>query len=369
MIDRPLITRMLERLHAVERDLVSPGVLADTAKLRAKVREHAALKNLEKLAAAYFKLAADLDAANALANDPETPGDLRELARDEAAELAGREPLLHRETLAAMLPPDPVDSRNAVLEIRAGTGGGEAALFAGDLFRMYARHADSRGWKLGVLDASESDLGGYKEILFTLSGENAYGSLRHESGGHRVQRVPVTEAQGRIHTSDATVAVFPEADDEEDNIHIPPEELRVDIFCSGGKGGQSVNTTYSAIRVTHLPTGLVAQCQDERSQQRNKDKAMAVLKTRLLDQRRQAESAKTGQTRRDMIGSGDRSQRIRTYNFPQNRLTDHRVGLTLYSLDRIIEGDLGGLLSALAEHVQRQRLAAEFGIGMPGAAD
>jgi peptide chain release factor 1 len=364
MVDRTLVSRMLEKLHNVELELVSPEVLADTARLRAKVREHAALKILESRAAAYLKLKDDLDAANQLAIDPETPADLCELAREEAAELAAREPGLHQEVLAAMLPPDPVDARNAVFEIRAGTGGGEAALFAGDLFRMYCRYADGRGWKLSVLDASESDLGGYKEILFTLSGENVYGALRYEGGGHRVQRVPITEAQGRVHTSAATVAVFPEAD-EEDDIHIPAEELRVDIFCAGGKGGQSVNTTYSAIRVTHLPTGLVAQCQDERSQARNKEKAMAVLKARLLDQRREAESAKMGQTRRDMIGSGDRSQRVRTYNFPQNRLTDHRVGLTLYSLDRVSEGGLDGLLSALSDHAQKQRLAAAFGFEPP----
>jgi len=364
MIDRATVSKMLDKLHAVERELISPEVLADAKLLRPKVREHSALKHLEKISNAFFKLQDDLAAANEMAADTSSPEDMRGLAREEAAELAGREPGLRDAVLAAMLPPDPVDARNAVIEIRAGTGGDEAALFAGVLYRMYTRYADSRGWKLSVMDAAPAELGGYKEILFTLSGENAYGALRYESGGHRVQRVPITEAQGRIHTSAATVAVFPEAD-EEDDIHIPAEELRIDIFCASGKGGQSVNTTYSAIRITHLPTGLVAQCQDERSQQRNKEKAMAMLKTRMLDQRRQAEADKMGQTRRDMIGSGDRSQRIRTYNFPQNRLTDHRVGLTLYSLDRIVEGDLDGLLASLASYAQKQRLAAEFGFEPP----
>ncbi len=364
MIHRTLIAKMLGRMETLEQELISPEVLGDPAKLRTKVREHSALKHLEGLANSYFKLQDDLASANAMADDPATPDDLRDMAREEATELATREPQLKQDLLFAMLPPDPLDGRNAVFEVRAGTGGEEAALFAGDLFRMYSRYADSRGWKLSILDASENDLGGYKEILFTIAGDNAYGAFRFESGGHRVQRVPVTETQGRIHTSAATVAVFPEAD-EEDDIQIPPEELRVDIFCAGGHGGQGVNTTYSAIRITHLPTGLVAQCQDERSQHRNKEKAMAVLKTRLLDQRRQAESAKMGQTRRDMIGSGDRSQRIRTYNFPQNRLTDHRIGLTLYSLDRVIEGDLSELLVSLADYAQKQRLAAEFGFDMP----
>lgn len=361
MIERRQIERKLDRLQATEAALTDPAVLSNPRLLREKVREHAALKRLETLALEYFRILDEIPLNREMASDGSTAAELREMARQEITEMEARLPAVERDVLIALLPPDPTDRRNAVLEVRAGTGGDEAALFAGDLFRMYTRYCESRGWKIGVIDASASDVGGYKEVVFTVTGENAYGALRFESGGHRVQRVPVTEAQGRIHTSAATVGVFPEVE-EEDAIDIPADELRIDIFCAGGKGGQGVNTTYSAIRITHLPTGLVAQCQDERSQHRNKDKALSVLKSRLLDQRRQAEEAKIGKTRRDLIGSGDRNQRIRTYNFPQNRMTDHRVNLTLYSLDRIIEGNLQPLLDALHQHDLAQRLEAELGI-------
>ena len=361
MIERRQIERVLARSQAAEAALTDPAVLASPRLLRAKVREHAESKRIEAVALGYFRLLDELAANRELAADESADAELRDMARQEIAALEARLPAAERDVLYALLPPDPVDGRSAVVEIRAGTGGDEAALFAGDLFRMYSRYCEGRGWKVGVLDASPSDLGGYKEILFLVAGAGAYGALRFESGGHRVQRVPATEAQGRIHTSAATVGVFPEVE-EEDAIEIPADELRVDIFCAGGKGGQSVNTTYSAVRITHLPTGLVAQCQDERSQQRNKEKAFGVLKARLLDQRRQAEEAKMGQTRRDLIGSGDRNARIRTYNFPQNRMTDHRINLTLYSLDRVIEGDLAGLLDALHSHDRDQRLQAETGV-------
>ena len=361
MIERRQIERKLERLQAVEAALTDPAVLANPRMLREKVREHAALKRLEALARDYFRILDELPFNQQLAADESAAGGMREMAREEAAAMEARLPAAERDLFVSLLPPDPADRRNAVLEIRAGTGGDEAALFAGDLYRMYTRFCEGRGWKVGVVDASASDVGGYKEVVFTVTGEGAYGALRFESGGHRVQRVPVTEAQGRIHTSAATVGVFPEVE-EEDDIEIPADELRIDIFCAGGKGGQGVNTTYSAIRITHLPTGLVAQCQDERSQHRNKEKALSVLKARLFDQRRQAEEAKMGKTRRDLIGSGDRNQRIRTYNFPQNRMTDHRVNLTLYSLDRIVEGDLRPLLDALHQHDLAQRLEAELGI-------
>jgi peptide chain release factor 1 len=361
MIDRAQIEKMLGRVQAAETALTDPAVLGNPRLLREKVREHSAAKRLEAIANRHFRLLDELASNRQLAADAAADSELREMARQEADAMDAALPDSERALLYALLPPDPADSRNAVFEIRAGTGGEEAALFAAVLFRMYGKYCELRGWKIGVMDASPSDMGGYKEILFTVAGEGAYGCLRFESGGHRVQRVPVTEAQGRIHTSAATVGVFPEAE-EEDAIEIPPEELRVDIFCAGGHGGQGVNTTYSAIRITHLPTGLVAQCQDERSQHRNKEKALNVLKARLFDQRRQAEEAKMGKTRRDLIGSGDRSQRIRTYNFPQNRMTDHRINLTLYSLDRIVEGQMDGLLEALRHHDFNQRLEAELGI-------
>jgi peptide chain release factor 1 len=361
MIERRQIERMLERLQVVEAALADPAVLGNPRLLRQKVREHAAFKRLDTLAREYFRILDELPSSHQLALDESADPDFRAMARAEVAALEARLPQAERDVLYALLPPDPADGRNAVLEIRAGTGGEEAALFAADLFRMYSRYCEAKRWKLSVLDSSASDMDGYKEIVFMVAGAGAYGMFRFESGGHRVQRVPVTEAQGRIHTSAATVGVFPEAE-EEDDIEIPANELRIDIFCAGGKGGQSVNTTYSAIRMTHLPTGLVAQCQDERSQLRNKEKALAVLKSRLLDQRRQAEAAKLGKTRRDLIGSGDRSQRIRTYNFPQNRMTDHRINLTLYSLDRIIEGNLDGLFEALQRHDLGQRLETELGI-------
>lgn len=361
MIERRQIERILERLQAVEAALTDPAVLGNPRLLREKVREHASYKRLDTLARDYFRLLDEIPSSRQMAQDESADPDLRAMARTEVAALEARLPQTEREVLYALLPPDPADERNAVVEIRAGTGGEEAALFAADLFRMYSRYCEARRWKYSVLDSSTSDMGGYKEIVFLVTGAGVYGTFRFESGGHRVQRVPVTEAQGRIHTSAATVGVFPEAE-EEDDIEIPANELRIDIFCAGGKGGQSVNTTYSAIRMTHLPTGLVAQCQDERSQLRNKEKALAVLKSRLLDQRRQAEAAKQGKTRRDLIGSGDRSQRIRTYNFPQNRMTDHRINLTLYSLDRIIAGNLEDLFTALQRHDLGQRLESELGI-------
>ncbi|MEI8244010.1 MAG: peptide chain release factor 1 [bacterium] len=361
MIERRQIERMLERLQVVEAALTDPAVLNSPRLLREKVREHAAYKRLDTLARDYFRILDEIPSSRQLAQDESADPDLRGMARAEVTALEARLPQSERDVLYALLPPDPADERNAVVEIRAGTGGEEAALFAADLFRMYSRYCETKRWKISMLDSSASDMGGYKEIVFQVTATGAYGMFRFESGGHRVQRVPATEAQGRIHTSAATVGVFPEAE-AEDDIDIPASELRIDIFCAGGKGGQSVNTTYSAIRMTHLPTGLVAQCQDERSQLRNKEKALAVLKSRLLDQRRQAEAAKQGKTRRDLIGSGDRSQRIRTYNFPQNRMTDHRINLTLYSLDRIIAGALDHLFEALQRHDLGQRLESELGI-------
>ncbi len=352
MVERGQIEAKLGRLKEVEDAMGDPAVMADGAKYRAIVREHTALRKLESSTKRYFKLLDDLEGNRALVDDPE----LGAMAQEEIAAIEAELPAAERQVMAGLLPPDPLEGRNAVFEIRAGTGGDEAALFAGDLFRMYSRYCEARGWKLNVMSESENDLGGYKEVIFTVLGEGAYGTFRFESGGHRVQRIPVTETQGRIHTSAATVIVFPEADEDDDDIEIPEKDLRIDIFCAGGHGGQGVNTTYSAIRMTHLPTGLVAQCQDERSQQRNKEKCLATLKARILDKRRREEEAKAGADRMSLRGSGDRSERIRTYNFPQNRLTDHRIDLTLYSLDRIVEGDLQGVLDALQSADLDQRL-------------
>ena len=335
-----------------------PVVISDAKRYRETVREHTALRKLEAAAKRYFKLLDDIEGAQAMLADASLDEELAAEAKREIETLQAEMPAAERDVLAGLLPPDPLEGRNAVFEVRAGTGGEEAALFAGDLFRMYSRYCEAKGWKVNVMSASETSLDGYKEILFTVQGDGAYGTFRYESGGHRVQRVPETEAQGRIHTSAATVIVFPEADEADDDIEIPEKDLRIDIFCAGGHGGQGVNTTYSAIRMTHLPTGLVAQCQDERSQQRNKEKCLATLKARILDQRRRAEEAKTGADRLSLRGSGDRSERIRTYNFPQNRLTDHRVDLTLYSLDRIVEGEMDPVLEALRTSDLDQRITA-----------
>ena len=325
MLDQAQIESVLGRLKAVETALGDPVVLKDRARYRATLQDYTFLKKLDYVWTAY--------------------------QLEEATE---------REVTAALLPPDPLEARNAVLEVRAGTGGEEAALFAGDLFRMYSRFAEAVGWKVSVMHANETSLSGYKEIVFTVVGEGAYGRLRFESGAHRVQRVPETEAQGRIHTSAATVVVFPEAD-EDDELEIPEKDIRIDLFCAGGAGGQHVNKTESAVRMTHLPTGLVAVCQDERSQIRNREKCLATLKARILDFRRREEEAKVGADRLTLRGSGDRSEKIRTYNFPQNRLTDHRIGLTLHSLDRVIDGELAPVLDALRENDldDRIRLALE----------
>jgi peptide chain release factor 1 len=363
MIDRAQVEKRLSRLDTVETELSRPEIQAKPAVV-GLVREHAALKRLQEKAERYFRFHDQLAENRALAADPAADPDLAALAREEIADIEQSLPGAERDLRVAILPPDPDAGRNAVMEIRAGTGGEEAALFAANLFRMYGKYCARQGWKLGLVDASGTDIGGYKEIVFTIEGDGAYRTLRYEGGVHRVQRVPVTEASGRIHTSAASVVVLPEVE-ASDEIAIPPDEIRIDVFCSSGPGGQSVNTTYSAVRVTHLPTGLVVQSQDERSQHRNRDKAMTVLKSRLLDLQRRQEEEKLGSTRRSMIGSGDRSDRIRTYNFPQNRLTDHRINLTLYSLDRVIEGELDDLLTALRDHDVELRLARELG-GTPG---
>jgi peptide chain release factor 1 len=359
MIDEAYITKTLARLSDIERELSEPATAADQKKFQSLVREHSRLKKLQQKASALHNTEAAIRGNREILDSTEAEAELKELAEEELAELEESLPVLTNDLLHALLPPDPNEGRNAIMEIRAGTGGDEAALFAADLFRMYHHFTEQKGWKIEVMDSSSSGVGGYKEIVFAVKGEGAYDALQYEGGGHRVQRVPVTESQGRIHTSAATVAVFPEAEPE-DEINLPPDEVRIDIFRSSGPGGQSVNTTDSAVRVTHLPTGIVVQCQDEKSQHRNREKAMLVLKARILDKRRSEEQEKMGNTRRLMIGSGDRSARVRTYNFPQNRLTDHRINLTLYSLDRIMEGDIAALLSALREHDTELRVKEQL---------
>ena len=332
--------------------------VGDHRKLRTLVAEHAPLKKVVECGRRLLRIKHDLDEHRALIAGPSTDSELKHLAEEEITGLEKELPAAEREMTVAMLPPDPNAGRNVIIEIRAGTGGEEAALFAADLFRMYSRFAESQGWRVGMIDASPSAVGGYKEVVFSVEGQNVYQVLQYESGGHRVQRVPETEAQGRIHTSAATVAVLPEA--EEEDIVIPAEELRIDIFCSSGPGGQGVNTTYSAVRITHLPTGVSAQSQDERSQKQNKEKAMKIVLARILDQRRRSAAERAANEKRSMIGSGDRSERVRTYNFPQNRLTDHRINLTLYTLDRIIDGDLKSLLDELYRHDMDARMKKEM---------
>ncbi len=351
-MNREQIMAKIAKLAEIEAQLSDPAITGDRKRYNEVLREHNQLRKLEAIATQYYTTLDDIAAAKEMAQDPE----LAEMAAEELATLEDALPKAEQKLMSALLPPDPLDDKNAMVEIRAGTGGDEAALFAGDLFKMYSVFCEEHGYKINIMDSSETEIGGFKEIIFAISGgEQPYGKFRFESGGHRVQRVPETESQGRVHTSAATVIVLPEVD-EDDDIVIPDCDLRIDIFCAGGHGGQGVNTTYSAIRLTHLPTGIVAQCQDERSQHRNKEKAMGVLKSRILDARRQAEEAKAGAERLSLRGSGDRSQRIRTYNFPQNRITDHRINITLYSLDRIMGGQMDELLDAIQANDIAQRL-------------
>jgi peptide chain release factor 1 len=363
-MDAAYIAKLASRLARLEADIANPAVAANQKRFRDAVKEHARLRRVMEKADVYMRLRRDVEEHQELLSNDGADPDLKALAAEEVAGLEAALLKAEKELQAAMLPPDPNDERNVIMEIRAGTGGEEASLFAADLFRMYSRFCEGRGWKVSVIDASPSAVGGYKEVICSVAGNQVYGVLKYESGCHRVQRVPVTEASGRIHTSAATVAVLPEAD-EMDDVVIPAEELRVDIFCSSGPGGQGVNTTYSAVRVTHLPTGLVAQSQDERSQHRNKDKALGVLKARLLDWRRRQEEERSGNLRRTQIGSGDRSEKIRTYNFPQNRLTDHRINFTIYTLTRVMEGEIDGLIDALRDHDVELRVKEEMAAASP----
>ncbi|OPZ07260.1 MAG: Peptide chain release factor 1 [candidate division BRC1 bacterium ADurb.BinA292] len=341
-----------QQLAEIEALIAEPGAARDPRRYAELTRRHRELAEIRDAWAERDRLAGQLAQAEELAQEDDA--EIAAMAREEIdatrAALADAEQTLR----LLLLPRDPNDARNTIIEIRAGTGGEEAALFAGDLFRMYARYAEIRGWRIELLSSHESDLGGFKEVIFLVTGEDVFRRLKFEGGGHRVQRVPATEAQGRIHTSAVTVAVMPEAEDVE--VELKPEELRIDVFRSSGPGGQSVNTTDSAVRVTHLPTGLVVSCQDEKSQIKNKAKALKVLRARLLDLEQSRRHAAQAAQRKAQVGSGDRSERIRTYNFPQNRLTDHRIGLTLYSLEQIIEGDLDPVIDPLIEHHQAELL-------------
>jgi len=345
--------RLALRLAELDSLLADPQVMGDMKRYRTLSREQADAADVVGKYRRYVQRESDLAAAKEMLADPE----MAEMARDEITAAEADLERLNGELQAALIPRDPDDDRNAFVEIRAGTGGDESALFAGDLARMYTRYFERRGWRTEVLSASESELGGYKEIVLRVEGERVYESLRFESGGHRVQRVPATEAQGRIHTSACTVAVMPEPDEAEE-ITLNPAELRIDTFRASGAGGQHVNKTDSAIRITHLPTGIVAECQDDRSQHRNKAKAMAVLQARLRDKERSERAAKEAATRKSLVGSGDRSDRIRTYNFPQGRLTDHRINLTLYKLQQVMDGDLDDVVAALKTARAAEQLAA-----------
>jgi peptide chain release factor 1 len=344
----------LERhLGEVENQLGSPAIQGDARRTRELGREHSRLTETIRVARALVAAEERVAQAQELLATEKDP-ELRALAEAELAEAGPQVESLGRQLQVLLLPPDPLDGRNILLEIRAGTGGEEAALFAADLMRMYLRFGESQGWRMEIMSSTESERGGFREVILGVAGPTAYSLLKHESGTHRVQRVPETETQGRIHTSAATVAVLPEA--EEADVEIRDADLRIDTMCASGPGGQGVNTTYSAVRIVHLPTGMIVTCQDERSQTKNKAKALTVLRTRLLEMRMNEEAQARSDLRKGMVGSGDRSQRIRTYNFPQNRLTDHRINLTLYDLDNIIEGHLGPLLEALRREELNRRL-------------
>ncbi len=340
------------RFNEIEGRLGLPEVLRDQKTYQKYTKEHS---QLTPIVTAYRELQSvqrEIDANRSLVEDPDP--EMRQLAREELEALHAKLDQLETQLKFLLLPKDPNDERNTLLEIRAGTGGEEAALFAADLLRMYLRHAELRGWKTEILSQSGTGIGGFKEVIVLVEGERVYSRLKYESGVHRVQRVPETEAQGRIHTSAVTVAVLPEA--EEIDVEIDPEDLRIDVFRSSGCGGQHVNTTDSAVRITHLPTGLVVTCQDEKSQHKNKAKAMKVLRSRLLDLEQAEQQARITEERRHQVGSGDRSERIRTYNFPQGRVSDHRIGLTLYKLEGILQGELDAVIDPLITHFQTEAL-------------
>lgn len=353
---------MLEKLQIIEKRyeelnkaISDPEIISNQEEWQALVKEHSGLEEIVACYREYKKVQKDIDEVLEMLND-KPDREMKELLNEEMNDLKAKEEELKQKLKLLLIPKDPNDEKNVVMEIRGGAGGEEAALFGADLFRMYSRYAERKGWKLEILSANYTDIGGVKELIFVLEGKGAYSRLKYESGVHRVQRVPTTESGGRIHTSTATVAVLPEAEDVD--VQINPNDLRIDVFRSSGHGGQSVNTTDSAVRITHLPTGLVVTCQDEKSQHKNKEKAMRVLKARLLDMVQREQQEEYAQARKSQVGTGDRSERIRTYNFPQGRVTDHRIGLTLYKLEDFLDGDIDEMIDALITADQAEKLAS-----------
>ena len=350
------LERLKARFTELETEIQNPNLLKDAKRFKETMREHSYLSSLMEEYSNYTRTEIAIQNTKELIRDADDP-DMKEMAKEELKELEESLVASEAKIKVLLIPPDPLEEKNIIMEIRGGTGGDEAALFAADLFRMYTRYAESKGWKYEVMSANETALGGFKEVTLSISGKYVYGSLRYESGVHRVQRVPQTEASGRIQTSAATVAVLPEA--EETEINIRNEDLRIDVMRAGGPGGQCVNTTDSAVRLTHIPTGLVVIQQDEKSQIKNKAKAMRVLRTRLFELEENKKNAERAADRKSQVGSGDRSERIRTYNFPQNRLTDHRINLTLYKLDLIMQGDLKELIEGLCIAAREDQLKAQ----------
>ena len=353
---RDKLENLSNRLEEVDRFLSSEEATKDMNRFRQISREHAELGSIVALYRTWQQTESDRRSAQEMMSDPQ----MRELAEDEIRQAEERLPQIEHELQMLLLPKDENDERNIFLEVRAGTGGDESALFAGSLFRMYSRYAERQGWRVEVVSSNEAELGGYREVIAKIIGQGVYSKLKFESGAHRVQRVPETESQGRIHTSACTVAVMPEADELEE-VHINPVEIRVDTYRASGAGGQHINKTDSAVRITHLPTGVVVECQDDRSQHKNKAQAMSVLVARIKDMQQREQNAQIASTRKSLVGSGDRSERIRTYNFPQGRVTDHRINLTLYKIDSIMDGDLNELINALLTEHQAELLAALSG--------
>jgi peptide chain release factor 1 len=352
------LENVVKRFQILESDLSNPELIARQKEYLPLAKEHAEIAPIVEAYQRYKRLHEDIDANLTLLED-EQESDMRDLIRDEIVQLRDQLERCELDLKLMLVPKDPNDDKNVILEIRAGTGGEEAALFAAELFRMYVRYAEQRHWKVELLDSHPTDIGGFKEITAAINGKGAYSRLKFERGTHRVQRIPTTESQGRVHTSAVTVAVLPEA--EEVDVFIDANDLRIDVFRSSGPGGQSVNTTDSAVRITHIPSGLVVICQDEKSQHKNKAKAMKVLRARLLDQTRSEQEARIAQERKSQVGSGDRSERIRTYNYPQNRVSDHRINLTLYRLEEFLTGDLDGIIDPLITHFQAEALRAAGG--------